>query len=324
MPLTIRRENKYRLNSLGLPVIRSINDFSLLTHISNYTIFQLSKHSEKYYKIYTIPKKTGGSRNITQPNKKLKGLQAWILRNILDKLSVSDFCKGFEKGTSISDNAIPHIGANVILTVDLRDFFPSIRKKYIYNIFNSIGYNRNISAILTNICTYDNGLPQGSPCSPKLANLASWQLDNRIQGYVGKRGIAYTRYADDLSFSGYHPNKVSKILPTIKNIIKDEKFEINDSKTRIAGATRAKKVTGLIVNERTFGVGRKKYKVIRSKIYHLTMPENQKDEKLVNHVNGWLSYLYSVDKVRYTKVVKYIKKLTAEHPGTLIAKLITK
>jgi retron-type reverse transcriptase len=217
---------------LGLPVIQNMDDFTEKTHISKYTLFQLSRNSDKYYKIYTIPKKSGKLRTICQPSKKLKGLQAWILVNILNKLKVSDSCRGFEKGSSIAENASAHIGANTILNLDLKDFFSTINQKQVFNIFKSIGYNNTISVIFSNICTYNQKLPQGSPCSPKLANLCSWRLDVRIQGYVGKRGIIYTRYADDMSFSGNSPNNVTGIISVIGRIINSENFSLNKSKTR--------------------------------------------------------------------------------------------
>ncbi len=306
---------------LGLPVLQSIDDFSIISHISKYTIYQLSHHSDKYYKTYEIPKKSGGKRTICQPSKNLKGLQSWILVNILNKIQVSPSCKGFRKGSSTLDNALPHIGANSILNLDLKDFFPTISAKQIYNVFKTIGYNQLIATAFTNICTYEERLPQGSPCSPMLANLTTWTLDLRIQGYVGKRGISYTRYADDLSFSGLNPAKVVKIIPMIQTIIDDENFIVNHKKTRIASSARAKIVTGLVVNEESVGIGKQKYKNLRAKIHHLTLPEEQTNEKLLYHVTGWLSYLNSVDKERLKKAKKYISELTKKFPNTLIAKL---
>ena len=306
---------------LGLPLIQDVDDFSKLTHISKYTIYQLSKHADKYYKTYTIPKKSGKLRTISQPSKKLKGLQSWLLVNILDKLKVSSSCKGFEKGTSTASNAEPHKNANTILTIDLKDFFPTVKRNQVYNIFKAIGYNDTISTILTNICTFEGALPQGSPCSPKLANLSAWTLDVRIQGYVGKRGINYTRYADDLSFSGLNPSKVVNLIPMIKTIVEDENFIINPSKTRIAGSARAKVVTGLVISNDNFGIGKQKYKNVRAKIHHLTLPKEQKNIKLLYEVNGWLSYLNSVDKKRLLKAKKYIKELADKNPTTLVTKL---
>ena len=306
---------------LGLPVIQNLDDFSVVTHISKYTIYQLSEHSDKYYKTYKIPKKSGGKRKISQPSKKLKGLQSWILVNILNKIQVSPSCKGFRQGSSILENALPHIGSNTILNLDLRNFFPTITSNQVYNVFKTIGYNKLIATVFTKICTYEETLPQGSPCSPMLANLTAWTLDLRIQGYVGKRGISYTRYADDLSFSGLNPTKVVKIIPMIKEIINDENFTVNHKKKRIASSARAKIVTGLIINEDSVGIGKQKYKELRAKIHHLTLPHEQTNEKLLYHVGGWLSYLNSVDKERLKKAKKYISELTKKHPKTLVAKL---
>jgi RNA-directed DNA polymerase len=317
----MHKTDNIRLNMFGLPVIQTMDDFSEITHISKYTLFQLSKNSYKYYRTYNIPKKSGKSRIISQPSKKLKGLQSWILVNILNKLKVSDSCKGFEKGSSTFHNALAHKGANCLLTIDLKDFFPSINQRQIFNIFKAIGYNNTISVVLSNICTFNNALPQGSPCSPKLANLSAWHLDMRIQGLVGKRGVSYTRYADDLSFSGLSPIKVIQVIPMVKKIIKDEHFEINNSKTRIAGPARAKVVTGLVISGDNFGIGKQKYKIIRSKIHYLTLPEQQLNNKLLHEVSGWLSYINSVDKRTLEKAKKYIKGLHEKYPKTLISNL---
>lgn len=237
--------------------------------------------------------------------------------NILNKLKVSSSCKGFEKGSSTTNNAEPHKGANAVLTIDLKDFFPTVKRNQVYSIFRTIGYNTAISTILTNICTFEGSLPQGSPCSPKLANLSAWTLDVRVQGYVGKRGVTYTRYADDLSFSALNPSKITKIIPMIKSIINNENFEVNPEKTRIAGLARAKIITGLILTDNTYGVGKQKYKALRSKIYHLTLDAEQMNTKLFYEVNGWLAYLNSVDKKRHGKAKEYIAELAAKHPTTL-------
>lgn len=310
-----------RLNMLGLPVIQNIDDFSELTHISKSTLYQLSKNADKYYKIYTIPKKSGKARVICQPSKKLKGLQSWVLVNILERLQVSSSCKGFEKGSSTYHNAQPHKSANALLTVDLSNFFPTVSQKRVFNIFKAIGYNNLISVMFSNICTYKESLPQGSPCSPKLANLSAWRLDVRIQGYVGKKGINYTRYADDLSFSSLNPLKVVQVIPMIKKIISDEGFRINPTKTRIAGLARAKIVTGLVLTNDSVGIGRNRFKDIRSKIHHLTLPSEQSNNKLLIEVRGWLAYLKSVDIKRLNKAQKYIRDLTEKHPKTLISNL---
>lgn len=302
----------YRLKTLGLPAIDTIEGIASAMCLSESKIKYLAYQSEYFYKVYDLPKKNGGKRTIAQPNRELKAIQAWILRNILDKLSSSEHCKGFEKGTSILDNALPHVGANYVLTMDLENFFPNIRASGVYTIFNVIGYNPTISSIFTNLCTYKNGLPQGAPTSPKLANLVCAKLDARLHGYAGSKGIVYTRYADDLTLSGQTPQKIYKAAKFIRTIITDERFHINEQKTVIAGTKKRKEITGLVVSESCVGIGREKYRDLRSKIHRLFVDKNVN----FSHVNGVLSFLYSVDKKYYKKIFIYIKKLSEKYPNS--------
>lgn len=306
---------------LGLPVIESMKDFSVITRLSRSALYQLSVHADQHYKTYDIPKKSGGFRTISQPARNLKALQAWILVNILNKLSTSPSCKGFEKGASTYDNAQPHIGAAAILTIDIEDFFHSVSQQRVFNIFKVVGYNNLVAAVLSNICTHEGKLPQGSPCSPKLANLSVWRLDVRLQGYVGKQGINYTRYADDLTFSGSTPSKVAGSFQFIKRIVSEEHFELNASKTRLAGPSKAKIVTGLIVLNDGVGVGKEKYKLLRAKIHRLTKPAEQKNLELLSEVHGWLAYLNSVDVKRLNKAKRFVAMMKTKHPKTLVTSL---
>lgn len=314
-------ENLKKLSFFGLPIINNLDDFSLQTHLSKRFLYNISIYSEKHYKTYSIPKKTVGIRIISQPSRSLKGIQSWILVNILDKIKVSKSCKGFEKGSSIIENVKPHIGANTIVSLDIKDFYPSITDKQIFNVFKTIGYNNLVSTIFTNICSYKGKLPQGSPCSPKLANLITWHLDLRISGFIGKKGIIYTRYADDLTFSGSNPQTLSKSINYLRYIIKDEGFAVNESKTRIAGITKSKKITGLVLSDESYGIGSSKYKKIRALIRKLTFINEQTNYKEFNYLKGYLSYLKNVDFVRYKKAKLYIEKLQIKFPNTLIDKL---
>ncbi|WP_279151331.1 retron St85 family RNA-directed DNA polymerase [Photobacterium iliopiscarium] len=318
-------QNIYRLKNIGLPAMTSLNDFANEIRLSSGKISYLSSKAESHYKTYYIPKVSGKVRLIAQPSRELKAIQAWILRNILDKLSVSSCSKGFELGTSILDNAIPHIGSNFILTIDLKDFFPNVAASKVYGVFNSIGYNKELSTLLTNLCTYDGGLPQGAPTSPKLANLVCAKLDARIQGYAGSRGIVYTRYADDMTFSANTITKIIKTKQFIGTIISDEGFKINNNKTVVCGTKRQKKITGLILSENNVGIGRMKYREIRVKIHHLFIDKSSD----YAHINGMLAYVYSVDRKSYNKLYSYIASLTKKNSSSIAidniaAKKITK
>ncbi|MBX7044545.1 MAG: retron St85 family RNA-directed DNA polymerase [Ignavibacteria bacterium] len=323
----MKRKNNFKLNLFGIPIINTLDDLSLLTHITKSTLFRLSKKSYLYYKEYTVPKKNKGVRKISQPSAKLKGIQSWILQNILEKLKVSPSCKGFEKGTSTADNTKPHVGANAILVVDIKDFYPSIKGNFVFSLFKLIGYNNLISTILTNLCVLNDSLPQGSPCSPKIANLVAWKLDIRIQSYVGKRGIIYTRYADDLTFSSINPANLIKILPIVKDIIESENFEINKNKTRFIGISRCRKITGLVLSDNNFGVGKRKYKNIRSKVFKLKDIEKIEDDKEkrkikeMKEVYGLIAYLKSVDKERYLRILDYIRTLSVKYPNSILTNI---
>ena len=304
-----------QLKLLGVPPINTLEDFSSHTHLSKGLIYRLSKFSDKNYLTYTLPKKTGGVRIIAQPSAELKALQSWILKHILDRLTVSPACRGFERDTSILDNAKPHVGTSALMCLDLEDFFPSIKINQVWGVFRVLGYSKRIAGVLASLCTYNGFLPQGSPASPKLSNLVSFKLDSRLLGYVGTRGIIYTRYADDLSFSSLSYPQLSKAHSFIRRIIQSEGFSLNNKKTRFMGAGRQHKITGLIVNDKQAGIGRVWLRKIRSEINHIC--EHSKTDipdGSVERITGLLSFVKSVDETRYSMLVKYIMKLKTKFP----------
>ncbi|WP_447529371.1 retron St85 family RNA-directed DNA polymerase [Vreelandella sp. TE19] len=314
------KQKIYRLRNLGLPPIEKVEDLANEMRLSISKVRYLAYRSHYLYKTYQISKKNGSPRVIAQPNRELKAFQSWILRNILDKLSSSEHSKGFEKNTSILDNASPHVGSNYVLTIDLEDFFPSIKVEKVYSIFYSIGYSKLISSVLASVCTFDGSLPQGAPTSPKLANLICAKLDARLYGYAGPRGIVYTRYADDITFSAQTAQRIYKAKEFVNTVIFDEGFNVNHSKTKISGTQRQKRITGLIVSEHRAGIGRQKYRQMRVKL-HRFFSEAEND---FNHINGMLAFIYDVDPKMYKKLYLYINSLIIKYPDNPSALLINK
>ena len=139
------------------------------------------------------------------------------------------FRKGKDYGHK--QNALYHSNTLYGLALDLKDFFPSITASKVYTIFSSLGYNNFAATILTNLCTLDGKLPQGSACSPALSNIICITLDKRLIGLCEKRGIRYSRYADDMYFSCDDKALLLKNFPIITKIIEDEDFNINEKKT---------------------------------------------------------------------------------------------
>ena len=312
-----------RVRLLGLPVIDSIDDLSYHTRLSRDKINQLWRRPAFQYKVFDIPKKQGGSRTIAQPSRELKALQAWILHNILGPLRPSSASVGFERGESILRNAQPHIGARVTMSLDLEDFFPSVRANRVFVLFRWLGYSDWTSSLFTQLCTLEGGLPQGSPASPKLANLVCLRLDRRIMGYVGRRGIAYTRYADDLNFSSFSQSALVHASRFIRFIITDEGFTLNHAKTRIAGPGRCHRTTGLVITEESVGIGRRKFRMLRSRINDLRAVEaGTASADRVAHIRGWLAYVKSVDPKRHQALIQYIHKLSMREPDSAVRLLL--
>jgi len=242
--------------------------------------------SEFAYRRFTIPKRRGGERTIDAPGDALKLLQRRVLRRLLNPLRPHPAATGFVRGRSIVDNARPHAERAVVINLDLADFFPGIDRTRVHEMFVAHGWSDDSAAILTSICTHEGTLPQGGPTSPAISNLVCRKLDTRLaalaeacgptampdgrgQGTFRREpgpGGAYTRYADDLTFSfpswgnrrsGNGPGSDSAplavsraALHVIVEAIREEGFRIQwKKKVRVQRAHQRQTVTGLVVNQ---------------------------------------------------------------------------
>ncbi len=223
------------LRLMDLPVFSDQKELAELMHVDRGLVVMLSEFSRRYYKRYSIPKSNGTLREIRQPRKDLKGIQAWILRNILDKLSPSPYATAYILQRGILGNVSPHSNNRYFICLDLEDFFPSISIRRVAKVFSLIGYSNKAAPTLANLCTCDGNLPQGAVTSPSLSNLIAAKLDRRIAGYTSRRNIIYTRYADDLTFSSNNPKVLCQSLSIVLKIIKSEHFKLNLDKLRVLG-----------------------------------------------------------------------------------------
>ncbi|MHC4121114.1 MAG: reverse transcriptase family protein [Planctomycetota bacterium] len=204
------------------------------------------------YHCYTIPKRSGGHRQICAPEVTLKMIQRRILRRLLKKLKSHPCATGFEAGRSIVSNANAHVGAAVVLRMDIKDFFNSTRQKRVRRFFSSLGWNRFAARLLTELCTYEGSLPQGAPTSPRLSNLVNYPLDTRLAGAAEKLGATYTRYADDITFSFKtdRPRLVSDAIRRTKLVLADYGYRIHHKlKLSVRRRHQQQRVTGLVVNQ---------------------------------------------------------------------------
>ncbi len=254
-----------------LPVIFSLKHFSLLIGMDLNDVKKIIDNRNNHYSYYLIKKRKGGFRRIVAPYKDLKFIQSWIKENILDKIETSQQATGFIKGKSILNNAKSHENSNVILNLDLSNFFETITEKRVYGIFSSLGYSKNLAVEFAKICTaqmsedkYDEMPPerqeffkeiyqltesvlvQGAPTSPNLSNLVCRRLDLRFSKLSNKLGINYSRYADDITFSGDENNLPG--IGILKKIIEDENFKINWDKVGKYKKGQRQIVTGLLID----------------------------------------------------------------------------
>jgi retron-type reverse transcriptase len=267
-------------------------------------LWNLARNIDKHYREFEIELPGGRRRPITAPDNTLRFVQRRILDKVLNKVDLSESCHGFRKGRSILTNAKDHVGKDVVLAVDVKDFFPSITFPRVYGLFKHLGYDKNRAALLARLTTYKNVLPQGAPTSPAIANLVCRALDRRLCALSKKGGFTYTRYADDLTFSG--PAKLVNYTRHIRDIVKDEGFALNLRKTRIMRRNHRQEVTGLVVNDKV-ALPREWRRDLRAALHHLKKKQPVEDKP--ETVYGKLAFLKMVHPEYYKAEVKAIRAL---------------
>ncbi len=288
-----------------------------------------------HYVRFDIPKKTGGTRRISAPMPKLKAAQHWILAHVLDKVTLHDAAHGFRKQRSIVSNARPHVGAEVVLNLDLKEFFPTLEYKRIRGVFRGLGYGEAAATIFALLCSEPNvdeveldglrwyvadgvrRLPQGAPTSPAITNIVCRRLDARVAGAARKLGFTYTRYADDLTFSGPASSDVGAMLDRVRWIALDEGFAEHPDKTRVLRRGRRQEVTGLVVN-RQLGVDRATLRKFRALLFQIGKdgPAGKAwgaSPDLFAAAIGYASYVRMVDPTKGEPLLARAKELAAKH-----------
>ena len=202
------------------------------------------------YHRYELPKKSGGMRPIAAPPSWLKALQRAILEKILDPLAVHEASHGFVRGRSIISNAKLHVGSPLVANCDIANCFPSIRWQLVLGALKrDLAHQLDASAVslLIDLCTFEGGLPIGAPTSPSLLNRVLYQTDVWLTQAAEERGARYSRYADDLTFSG--DDKVPELLAIARKVVSRIGLKLDNKKTQIYRNGRRQIVTGLVVNE---------------------------------------------------------------------------
>ena len=328
-----------KLARLGLSVLHSAADVATALGVETNVLAWLTYHRGAdfvdHYHHFTIPKRSGGLRQISSPKTKLRTAQSWLLENVLIKQEMHDAAMAFCAGRSICDNAKAHAGRSIVIRLDLKDFFPSIGFKRVKRLYEGFGYNEGVASLFALLSTEaprvamnfdgkkyhvalgDRALPQGACTSPAITNILCRTLDARLSGVAAKLGFVYTRYADDLVFSTDESegDPVSEILHWARKIIRECGFVINEEKVAVMRRGSRQAVTGLVVNAQDSDgprLSRADLKRFRAFLHHYesegreTMTEKLGRDAL-SYARGYLSFIHMVNPA-------HADKLRAAHP----------
>lgn len=249
-----------QLARFDLPTLANLGDLAAALGIApgrlRWLTWPRRERACDHYLRRRVPKASGGERLLCVPKADTRKAQDWIFHSILAHVPVSSASHGFIRGRSILTNAAHHSGRRMVVSMDLEDFFPSISIATVVGLFEWLGYPKDVAWHLAMLCTCVYGkrraLPQGSPTSPAISNLICWKLDRRLSGLARKFGAAYTRYGDDLTFSGDGDiaNRPGRLIQLARKIVTEEGFTVSPYKTRIMRRNRRQSVTGLVVNDK--------------------------------------------------------------------------
>jgi len=283
-------------------------------------------------------KRNGTFRLIEAPKVQIRNCQRRILQQVLDKVPAHPAAHGFVRGRSCQSGAAIHVGEQVVVTLDLSDFFLTVPVPRVFGMFRSLGYPSPIARLLTGLCStvtppsalpawprpratdwrerriyFALHLPQGAPTSPALANLVCWRLDCRLQGLARAFEANYTRYADDLAFSGGSDlaDRVGNLLAAVREVVVDEGFTINESKVRIMRASGRQRVTGIVVNEHQ-NIQREDFDLLKAILHncHKLGPTSQNHDGHADfraHLGGRIGWVENLNPARGAKLQRAFK-----------------
>ena len=295
-----------------LPFIYDAFQLASFLGLTTRTMFKMfHKGFDSFYFPHTVKKKNGGERQLYSPSTLLKCCQRVILDEILNKIPVSRHATAYKRCWGIERNAKPHIGKKYLLKMDITDFFGSITFDQVYSAaFNTRYFPKFIGVILTNFCCYNGYLPQGAPTSPALSNLVMKNFDDNLGKWCAERGITYTRYCDDITFSSDKP--LYNTYVKTKKMLEEMCFEVNEEKTGFFTNANRQSVTGITVNKK-LSISKEYKRKLRQQIYYILKfgPESYiahtsegfiADDiesevfHLLNSVEGTINYIASIEK----------------------------
>jgi RNA-directed DNA polymerase len=325
-----------RAKSNDLPALENPTALATALGIDAPTLRWMCFHREveptSHYHFWTIPKRDGTKRSITAPKKELKAAQRWLLKNVVERLPVHSAAHGFLRARSIGTNAEHHAGADVVVKIDVKDFFPTVTFPRVKGLFRKGGLPENVATLCALLATEPprdvvqfrgktlyvakgaRACPQGAPTSPAITNAICLRLDRRMSGLARALGFGYTRYADDLAFSWRKAKDtegsraqapIGTLLRGVATILDGEGFRVHRKKTAVRRSGSSQRITGLVVNKVTSEakaggtpparVPRETIRRLRAAIHNREKGKPGKEGESLASLRGMAAFVYMVD-----------------------------
>ncbi len=300
----------------------------------------------RHYRYHWVVKASGSLRLIEAPKPRLKQLQRKLLTDILQHIPPHESAHGFRAGRSIATYVAPHVGQTIVLKMDLRDFFVSITRARVFSIILTAGYPEDLARRLAGLCTNtvpiavwnqsaavcrdpstmaadwlarrryrQPHLPQGAPTSPALANLAAYRLDARLAGLAHAAEARYTRYADDLLFSGGESfaRTIRRFAAHAAAIALEEGFAVQHRKTRVMRQGIQQRVAGLVINQKA-NTPRQEYDRLKAVLFNCVRhgPQSQNRAEVPDfraHLAGRIAHVAHVNPEKGRRLAALFERI---------------
>lgn len=282
-----------------VPIIIDTKHLSKLLGLKIGVLTSMVQSPSSFYREFKIPKKKGGYRDIVTPYKSLLEVQQWIAKHILSCFEIHPSAYAYVKGKNIAQNAKLHIGSSEMLKIDLKDFFPSIKIPRVRELFKRLGYNKEVTYYLSKLCCLKEQLPQGAASSPLISNIILFNLDKRLFKFASNNQLIYSRYADDLVFSGDAIQSDFRILVAMN--IQDEGFSLNPDKTIEYSENQRKLITGVVVKKDSIRLPKDLRREIKQQAHYilkfgiLDQVKRYNDIFYIDRILGRLSYWKQIE-----------------------------
>ena len=279
--------------ALRLPPVTSLNALSVMFGYNPGFTWSLLHNTTRHYRTFTVPKGRK-HRRITAPRVALKLIQKWLSVHFARRWTAPDQVFGFVSGRSHIGAAYCHLGAQWVISADIQNFFPSVSRLRIARSLAEIGYHDHATiGVITSLVCYGHGLAQGSPASPILSNIVLRHLDTKLSQLAHATNTIYTRYADDIVFSGQQGNPTI-MLDRICQVIESDGWRISERKKHVQQTPGRLKVHGLLVH----GTKLRLTKGYRNRIraYRHLLGKNRVSSSDIPTFNGHLEYADSVNR----------------------------